>query len=147
MIREIRQTDLEILGEMYYKLFTSEGWKFEWLEQDNVRRYLKDMYEINNFRGYVYIYENILLGCCFGEASDYFSAKQFVIKEIYMDLKVQRRGLGTLFLSEIEEDLKENGFNNVMLYTVKTIPAYEFYHKNGYIDGDECSCLAKFLQE
>lgn len=147
MIRRLEISDFEILASMYDKIFKSEKWKFDWLNIDNIIRYFTDIYNSPKFTGYTFIYNGRVSGACLGEISDYFSSVQYYIKEIFIELDLQNKGVGSIFLNEIECDLKKRGVNNMTLYTSKNIPAYKFYHKNGYVDSTESVYMVKFLND
>ena len=146
MIIDYNGAYLESLVKIYHGIFTSPEWGFTWLTVDNTRRYLKDMSAAPRFKGYVLLNGNEAAGGCFGEVSDYFSSVQYTIKEIFIDRRYQGRGRGSAFLSEIEADLAGNKIDNIILSTSKSVRAYGFYMKNGYIESPETVFLVKFLK-
>jgi len=130
---------------IYYDMFTSPDWGFDWLTIENARRYFKDVSDSPRFKGYIYLNGGEAAGCCLGEISDYFCTAQYTIKEIYIDPALQGKGHGSGFLSEIEADLKKYGIDNILLSTSRSVKAYNFYIKNGFIVSPETVFLVKFL--
>ncbi|MDR1688669.1 MAG: GNAT family N-acetyltransferase [Clostridiales bacterium] len=146
MIRKLEPGDIARLTEIYHKIFTSSEWNYDWLTMKNVTRYLTDMSLFPRFAGFSFFNEKgEIIGACFGDISDYFSTVQYYIKEIFVEMSLQNKGVGSKFLLEVEAYLKKRGVNNVTLYTSKTIPAYKFYRKNGYTDSSDAVFMVKPL--
>jgi len=133
------------LADIYHRMFTSIEWGFDWLTIENTRRYFTDMSRAPRCKGYIYLDSADAIGCCFGEISDYFNTVQYTIKEIFIDPLLQGKGLGSGFLREIESDLQKNKIDNVILSTSKSIKAFGFYKKNGYVESPETVFLVKFI--
>jgi len=145
MIRKMELFDINRLAEIYFEIFTSSEWNYSWLTFGNTLRYLTDMYNSPKFFGYSLIIDDELNGGCFGDISDYFLHKGYYIKEVFLELKLQKKGLGRAFLTEIEADLQKKSIDNITLVTSKNIPAYGFYKKNGYVDSAETAFMLKIL--
>lgn len=45
---------------------------------------------------------------------------------------MQGRGIGSWFIKAIEEDIKEQGMNAMILNTEKDYPSEKFFKKNGF---------------
>ena len=133
-------------AEIYFTMFTAPEWDFHWLTLNNARRYLRDVVAAPRFRGFIFMYENRAAGFCLGEVSDYFSAAQYRIREIFIDPILQGKGHGSAFLADIEADLKQSGIDIIVLSTSKSVRAFKFYLKNGYIVSQETVFLVKPLQ-
>lgn len=56
------------------------------------------------------------------------------IFEFCIDTEKQGKGLGTEFLNEIQKFLLENNIKQIFLQTERTVSAYKFYLKNGFIE-------------
>jgi len=147
MIRAMQNEDINRLAEIYYIIFTSDEWRYDWLTENNVLRYFTDMYNTPQCLPYVYIHNGVMVGGCFGDMSDYFNHVQYYIKEIFIERTLQSKGAGSKFLAEIETDLYKRGVENITLFTSKKIHAYGFYHKNGYTDGSESVFMLKILNK
>jgi len=130
---------------MYHGLFTSPEWDFKWLTIENTRRYFNDLSAAPRFKGYSYLNGSEAIGFCFGEISDYFNASQYIIKEIFIDPPMQGKGCGSGFLNAIESDLKKNKVDNILLSTSRSIKAFGFYLKNGFVESPETVYLVKFI--
>jgi aminoglycoside 6'-N-acetyltransferase I len=138
-------SDINRLAEIYFEIFRSKEWRYDWLKMDNTVRYLTDLYNTPRSCPFAFIQDGALLGGCFGDISDYFSSVQYYIKEIFIEHSLQNKGAGSGFLADVEADLKKRGVQNITLYTTKKIPAYGFYHKNGYTDGTDSVFMLKLL--
>ncbi|MDR3091815.1 MAG: GNAT family N-acetyltransferase [Clostridiales bacterium] len=146
-VRTMKRDDLPRLRDIYMAVFTAPPWNFSWLSKENVDRYFSDMFSSPPFAGFVCVCKNAAIGGCFGDISDYFAHSQYYIKEVFVDSRIQRNGVGSLFLRLAERRLKTIGVVSVTLFTSKTIPAYDFYLKNGYETEERNVYMAKFIGE
>ena len=145
MLQKFSSIHMDNCVRLFYDVFTSEDWKFDWLAIDNINRYFTDLGNTPQFSGFVWIEKNRLMGGCFGVVSDYFSAPQYEIKEIFVDLKSQGQGIGSRFLKAIEDELARQEIQAVSLFTQCDIPAYSFYLKNEYIISEKTVHFLKVL--
>ena len=146
MLHDFNAAYLNECAGIYHSMFTSGEWNFNWLTIENTKRYFNDLCGAPRFKGFIYLVDNKLTGACFGDVSDYFSTAQYTIKEIFIDQHVQGKGLGSAFLADIENNLRDNGINNIILSTSRGIKAFDFYKKNGFIENPDTVFLVKFLK-
>lgn len=132
-------------GEMFYSVFREEPFNFDWLTMDMADKYMKEIYNHPCFKGFKLVYNNITLGYCVGDLQVSLPMTQYNIKEIFIRSDIKRKGYGTIFLNEIENNLKEEGIKVVSLYTSKNIPAYDFYKKNSYTEIEDTVHYLKLL--
>jgi aminoglycoside 6'-N-acetyltransferase I len=137
--------DINRLSEIYREIFISEEWGYNWLTHEKTVTYLTDMFNAPKFVGYVLIIGGELVGGCFGDVGDYYKSVQYYIKELFIELALQKKGTGSWFLAEVEVELKKLDIDNITLNTSRNIPAYKFYHRNGYMDSPESVFMVKFL--
>jgi aminoglycoside 6'-N-acetyltransferase I len=67
-----------------------------------------------------------------GYTFHWWQGKDYFIKEFCIKTDEQNKGLGYTFLMEMESYLVDQGLKAIYLMTEKEIPAFNFYHKNGY---------------
>ena len=65
---------------------------------------------------------------------------EFCVKEQY-----QSKGIGTEFLRMVEQYAKSRQITHIFLQTERTVPAFNFYKKNGFIElKDHVSLFKEF---
>ena len=145
MLELYNKKDLPIIVDIYVRAFKAEPICYDWLCNEQALPYLYDITITPKFEGYVYKINNKILGFCFGAYDDYFQGSLFDIKEFAIDPSLHKKGVGSVFLSEIEKKVKTKGCDCIILRTSKSIPAFHFYTKNGYEDVLNTVCLTKIL--
>lgn len=55
----------------------------------------------------------------------------------------QSKGYGTIFINMIEEDIKQQGLNGIILNTDKGFPSTKFYQKSGFITFEDLIIMGK----
>lgn len=135
----------DLCVDLFYSVFTSPEWGYDWLEKVNVKRYFEDMLATPRAQCYMYFIDGELVGVCFGCISDYFRTVQYCIKEVFVDIGRQGQGIGSDMLKAIEDDVCGYGVQNVTLYTLRTIKAFDFYMKNGYTVSPDSVYMVRFL--
>ncbi len=134
MLIEYSQKYRDQCCQMFLEIFTSEQWGFDWLVLSKVESYMGSLEATPGFLGFVLLDDfdnNQVSGFCLGVINEYAN-KQYEIKEIFVDLKQQSKGLGSELLAEVENFVRQRGVTEVSLLTSNFIPAYGFYLKNGY---------------
>lgn len=69
-----------------------------------------------------------------GSVRHWYTGTEYYIDEFCVRTDRQGRGLGTLFLGEIEKAVREMGLQQIFLQTEADVPAYRFYLKNGFTE-------------
>ncbi len=145
MLIAFDEAHIPICAQIFYDVFTTGEFNYEWLEYENVVRYFTDLYNTPGFAGYVYVDGGEILGGCLGAVSDYFLVAQYEIKEIFVAKQHARRGVGSRLLAEVEADLQKRGVGYIFLLTDKSINAYNFYQKNNYMENSGIAHMSKTL--
>ena len=65
------------------------------------------------------------------------------MEEMFIKPQLQRKGLGSLLLKQVEEYVREKGLAGITLSTNKYAPAPNFYRKNGFVDCEHVLFMAK----
>ena len=126
-------------------VFTNPPWSYDWLKQDKMDAYVRDLLRTPGFRGFVLLQKGMLRAACLGVEADYFAAPTYEIKEILVTRELQGHGVGSAFLSGIEAALAADGRVCVTLNTQRSIPAFRFYEKHGYAVSPETVMMSKLL--
>jgi N-acetylglutamate synthase-like GNAT family acetyltransferase len=69
-------------------------------------------------------------GCCIGNIEPHYTGRNFILKELFISPKSQKRGVGKKLLAAMKKDLEVNGVKTVLLFTKKAIS--DFYIKSGF---------------
>ena len=67
-----------------------------------------------------------------GYIKHWYRGTEYIINELCVKTEKQHQGIGTEFLHQIEDYLKANDLKAIYLLTERTVPAYNFYKKNGF---------------
>lgn len=132
-------------ANIFYDIFTNPPWSYTWLTLEKTCEYFMNLLNEPASKTYAYFENENLIGACFGNVSSYSPMPIYEIKEIFVTSNMQNKGLGTKMLSLIEQDLKQAGITTITLYTVRGIPAFDFYKKNGYETIDTSVNMSKIL--
>ena len=123
---------LPAIAELYKDAFNGDPWNDDWSDSSQLKEYIKDV--SNNFEGLNYglLSDGKLIAAALGSVRHWWEGTNDNIEEFCVDKKLQGRGVGSLFMSRIEEDIRARGLAGIFLQTDSDKPSYKFYKKNGY---------------
>ena len=130
-IRRMEKEDIESCTELFIQAFAREPWK-ENHEALTVRTYYKNFMENPAFIGYVAEIGGKILAVCIGMSKPWMKGIEYYLDLLCVDWRWQGKGIGSLFLEKVQQELEKDGIHGVLLSTERTYPAYEFYKKNGF---------------
>jgi aminoglycoside 6'-N-acetyltransferase I len=129
---EFTENMIDECTDLFLKVFTQEPWNDQWESRQDAKKYLEAYVAFNSFLGYVAVLNNRIVGISFGSIKPWHHGSEYFIHEFCVDNEIQRKGIGTLFINQIMENVKAKGMKAVILVTNRTFPAYGFYVKNGF---------------
>ena len=141
--KKIGINETEIIKELFAGVFTIEPWNDDWSNQEQLNLYLLDLIGQSNSLTYGLFENRKLIGVSMGHIKHWYSGTEYYIEELCIQTNKQGNGIGTYFLKEIEKAIKELGLVQIFLQTESTVPAYEFYQKNGFCELKEHVSFAK----
>ncbi len=103
-IRRMEKEDIESCTELFIQAFAREPWK-------------------ENHEA---------LAVCIGMSKPWMKGIEYYLDLLCVDWRWQGKGIGSLFLEKVQQELEKDGIHGVLLSTERTYPAYEFYKKNGF---------------
>ena len=123
---------LSAVAELYQNAFNGDPWNDDWSDSNQLREYIKDV--SNNFQGLNYglLRGGKLIAASLGSVRHWWEGTNYNIEEFCVDKTLQGQGIGSKFMSMIEDDVKSKGLAGIFLQTDSDMPSYKFYKKNGY---------------
>jgi len=141
--KQLGLIEKKIIKDLFVSVFTIEPWNDDWSDKKQLDSYLTDLMGQNNSLTYGLFEGDSLVGISMGHIRHWYTGTEYCIDELCIRTDRQGQGLGTLFLKEIEKAIKELGLVQIFLQTESSVPAYEFYQKNGFTDLNGHVSLAK----
>lgn len=134
VFKRIGMNEIEMIKELFVSVFTIEPWNDDWSDQEQLDLYLSDLAGQSNSLTYGLFEDEKLIGVSMGHIRHWYTGTEYYIDELCIRTDKQGKGMGTYFLKEIENGIKEIGLVQIFLQTEKTAPAYHFYQKNGFFE-------------
>ncbi|MFV0395503.1 MAG: GNAT family N-acetyltransferase [Coprobacillaceae bacterium] len=129
--------------DIYINTFSKEPWNDEYDSRNQIVTFFNNHIYNNYFLGYVGVLNNEIVALSLGMKKPWIKGMEYYIDEFCVSYQYQGKGIGTLFIKEIELDIKRMGLNAIMLNTEKGYPAEKFYRKNGFDVLEDMIILAK----
>lgn len=132
-MRELTTADLAEVVDHYIAVFSAEPWNDQ-LTVPQITDYVSSMMAMNTFIGYRLTdrASNKLIGLSLGFIKPWYQGKEYVIDTFLITGTHQGKGLGSTFLERIKEDLLKKEIPTILLDTEESMPAADFYKKNGF---------------
>ena len=118
--------------DLYINTFTKEPWYDVYESRDQVVSFFKNHFENNYFCGYVGILDEKIVALSIGIKKPWIKGMEYFIDELCVSYELQGKGIGSIFIKEIEKDIKQSGMNGVILLTERDFPSEKFYARNDY---------------
>lgn len=141
-IRELNINHIDDIKNVILNIFSKDPWNDKWTEEQ-LHLYISELISNKNSLSFG-LYENqVLIGISLGKIKHWYEGTEYWIEEFGILPEKQRNGLGSLFLTTIENMLKNKGITFIVLLTENTVPAYIFYQKNGFKEQKESVFFSK----
>lgn len=129
ILKQCGKDDIKAAAQMmcivYGEAPQNENWPMERAEA-RIGMYLSG----EGRRGYAFTMENETIGYLFGR-KDYTAEKDvFYVDELFVHPRYQRKGCGSMAMSELERILKQEGVSSIELHPIAE--DISFYKKNGF---------------
>ena len=129
--------------DLFIDTFSREPWNDKYESRQQVKDYFINYMKNNYFLGYVGLIDRKVVALSVGMKKPWILGLEYYIDEFCIGYNLQGKGIGSSFFEEIEELLKNEEVNGVILKTQRTYPAFEFYVKNGFKTLENLIVLAK----
>lgn len=134
---------LDICVDLFIDTFSSEPWNDVYDSKKQVTDFFANHMNNNYFLGYVLKDEDNIVALSIGMKKPWINGFEYYIDEFCVKVGMQGMGVGSRFLRLIEEDIKVQGMNAIILNTEKGFPSEKFYLKNGFNALNELIIFAK----
>ncbi|WP_455717808.1 GNAT family N-acetyltransferase [Anaerosporobacter sp.] len=134
---------LDICVDLFIDIFSSEPWNDVYDSKKQVTDFFENHMNNNYFVGYVLKDEDNVVALSIGMKKPWINGMEYYIDQFCVKVGMQGMGVGSHFLKLIEEEIKAQGMNAIILNTEKGFPSEKFYLKNGLSALDELVILAK----
>ena len=131
---ELNESHMPQMLELFKEAFSGEPWKEDWSDEKQLNEYMKDISMAYHALNYGLLLDGKLVCMSVGKMNHWWEGTSYVIEELCVSASHQGQGLGSKFLSLIEDNVREKGVAGIFLQTENDKPAYRFYHKNGFKD-------------
>lgn len=137
--------------DLFMKVFSSPPWNDVFSSKDSVISFFNAFINLPNFKGYQLVDDTNkrIIGISIGFVKPWLNngdlRYEYFLDQLCIDNNLQGKGLGKYFMRGIENKLKQENINDILLNTELTSPAYQFYIKVGFHDMKEYGFLSKEL--
>lgn len=140
---EIKEYMIEECVDLFIETFTKEPWNDVYESREQVIDFLNNFLNNNYFLGYAAMLGEEIVALSIGIKKPWIEGIEYYIDQFCVNYELQGQGIGSNFLKEIEEDIKKQGMNGIILNTEKGYPSEKFYLKNGFKTIEELIVLGK----
>lgn len=144
-IEKINREMLDECVDLYISVFSKEPWNDVYESRDQVINFFKNHLENNYFLGYILKLDDKIKGISLGMKKPWINGMEYYIDEICIEKDLQNKGYGSFFLQKIEENLKEEKLNAIILNTNIKFLAFQFYKKHNFEEIGDLRIMAKLI--
>ena len=143
--KQLDESAASIIKELFVSVFSAEPWNDDWSNENQLDLYIHDLISQNNSLTFGLYEGTELIGISMGHIKHWYTGTEYYIDELCVSTSQQGKGVGTLFVSEIEKACKELGLTHIFLLTEKNVPAFTFYKKQQFYELKHSVAFAKEL--
>lgn len=104
---------------------------------------LEDILNTTQFKGFVTIEGNNILGCVLGNIEQYYNGQMYNLKEMFVKNSHRGVGIGSKILNSLNEVLINESIKPAYLFTSKGDLTEKFYINNGFRTVDRMTMLSQ----
>lgn len=140
---KIEEDMMDACVDLYMDTFSKEPWFDVYDSRNQVLNFFTNHYNNNYFVGYGGYLNDQLVALSIGMKKPWIKGFEYYIDEFCVSHQLQGKAIGSWFIKAIEDDIKKQGMNAIILNTEKDYPAQKFYEKNGFKVLEDLIFLAK----
>lgn len=134
-----------LLAKHYVETYNAPPWNDQWTETLAFEKFVEMMDCRGAFGLVCYDDNDNFSGVILGNPEIYFDCKQFFIKDFFVPLSLQGKGVGSLLMAEFEKRLTAMGISKVYLFTSKGERTEDFYKNRGFDTWTDMVLMGKNL--
>lgn len=142
-IVEIEKHMIDKCVDLFIERFTKELWNDIYKSKYQVVNFFNNHFNNNYFIGYLAMLDDKVVALSLGMKKPWIKGMEYYIDQFCVSYEMQGKGIGSFFIQEIEELIKKQGMNGIILNTEKDYPSQKFYEKNGFEVITDLIVLAK----
>ena len=132
LFTEIDGSYVYVIAELYRSAFGHEPWNDDWSDEEQLRAYIKDLACAFNSLNFGLFSGDRLVAVSIGSIRHWWEGTNYILEEFCVSPEFQGQGIGSRFMSLIENELRSRGIAGIFLQTENDKPSYSFYRKNGF---------------
>ncbi len=130
----LKETNIEEIASIFADSFECEPWNDDWSDKAQLKAYIRDVSGYFLGLNYGLLVDGKLVAIALGTIRHCWQGTNYYLQEYCVAPDMRGKGIGSRFLSLIEMDLRKQNVAGIFLQTDNGMPAFEFYHKNGFGD-------------
>ena len=134
LIKKLSVDFIEGIKTLFAEIFTNEPWNDDWSDENQLHNYILDLTGNRNSLAIGLFEDEKFIGMALGSIKHWYTGTEYYIDEFCIKSQKQGKGIGTKFLAMVEKFVEEKGISHIFLQTERTVPAFEFYKKNGFTE-------------
>jgi aminoglycoside 6'-N-acetyltransferase I len=143
IVLEMKKHMIDNCVDLFIETFTKEPWNDVYESREQVVSFFNNHFNNNYFVGYVAMLDDNVIALSIGMRKPWMEGVEYYIDQFCVSYGMHGRGIGSWFIKEIEENIKKQGMNGMILNTEKDYPSQKFYEKNGFEIIDDLMVLGK----
>ncbi|MCV0429104.1 MAG: GNAT family N-acetyltransferase [Roseibium sp.] len=130
-IRRIEATDIDQAAELFLLAYAGPPWNETW-SFDTAKDRLKELVQTNGWLGVGAFEQAALIGFSIGVPYTSFKGKTLFVAELLVSPDKQRKGIGNLLLTELQNLARENELCSSWLVSRSSGELLDFYKTNDF---------------
>ncbi|KAJ50225.1 GNAT superfamily N-acetyltransferase [Clostridium tetanomorphum] len=123
---------LEECVDLFIDTFSRAPWNDEYDSRQQVKNFFINHMKNNYFLGYIGLIDKEVVALSVGMKKPWICGMEYYIDEFCIGDGFQGKGIGSLFLKDIEKLLYDEKVEGMILNTERDYPSCKFYEKNGF---------------
>lgn len=108
-ISKLSEEYLETCVDLFIEVFTKEPWNDVYESREQVVAFFRSHMDNNYFIGYILAEGDNVIALCLGMKKPWFKGMEYYIDQFCVRPDLQHKGIGTHFLTLIEQEIRRGG--------------------------------------
>lgn len=142
-LKVLTDRDKDRITALFQDVFTNDPWNDDWSDAAQLTAYIDDLTGQRNSLSLGFFDGDRIVALSMGYVKHWYTGTEYCIEEFCVDRHSHGKGTGSRFMQAIEAFLAERKIACIFLQTDRTVPAYEFYARRGFIELKDHVSFAK----